>query len=630
MENQKYFIIDFDSTIIQVEALEELAEITLKGNPRKAEILQQIKTLTGHGMDGTMPFAASLEARLKLLDAQKNHLELLIKRLRRKLSTSFVRNKKFFQKFADQIFIVSGGFKEFIIPIVKKFHLHPEHVYANTFVFDETDRIVGFDKNNLLAQKDGKVAVLKSLHLAGDIYVIGDGYTDYQIKAAGMANIFYAFTENVQRENIMQKADHVAPSLDEFLYLNKLPMAISYPKNRISALLLENLHPNARQNFENEGYRIETISGSLDEAELAARIKNVSILGLRSKTRVTADVLRHANRLMAIGAFCIGTDHIDLAPCRQRGIAVFNAPFSNTRSVVEMALGEIIVLIRGIFEKSHQLKNGIWAKSAKGNFEVRGKKLGIIGYGKIGSQLSVLAEFLGMEVYYYDIAEKLALGNAQKSKRLNALLKKVDIVSVHVDGRRENENLIGDREFQAMRPGVIFLNLSRGKIVNLAALVKHLKNGKVRAAAVDVFPEEPKSNSEPFVSELQQFPNVILTPHIGGSTEEAQQNIAEFVTGKIIDYVNTGNLAFSMNMPELQLPELQNAHRLIHIHENKPGMLAQINAVMAARGINIVGQYLRTSEDIGYAITDISKQYDQGVIDDLKKIPQTIKFRILY
>jgi D-3-phosphoglycerate dehydrogenase len=630
MENQKFFIIDFDSTIIQVEALEELAEIALKGNPRKHALLEQIKSLTEQGMEGTLPFAESLEQRLKLLEANKSHLELLIKRLHRKLSISFERNREFFQQFADQIFIVSGGFKEFIVPIIKTFHLHPAHVYANTFVFDEHERIVGFEKNNLLAQKDGKVAVLKSLQLAGDIYVIGDGYTDYQMKAAGLANIFYAFTENVQRENIIQKADHVAPSLDEFLYLNKLPMAISYPKNRISVLLLENLHPNAHRNFENEGYQIESVSGSLDETELAARIKNVSILGIRSKTKITANVLRHANRLMAIGVFCIGTDHIDLSACQRRGISAFNAPFSNTRSVVEMALGEIIILIRGIFEKSNKLKNGVWDKSAKNNFEVRGKKLGIIGYGKIGSQLSVLAEFLGMEVYYYDIVEKLALGNAKKCKTLPALLKKVDIVSVHVDGRQENRNLIGEKDFQAMRDGVIFLNLSRGSIVDTAALTKYLRSGKIRGAAVDVFPEEPKSNAEPFISELQQFPNVILTPHIGGSTEEAQQNIAEFVTGKIIDYINTGNLSFSVNLPEIQLPELQNAHRLIHIHENKPGLLAQINAVLAARGINIVGQYLRTNSEIGYVITDISKEYDQGVIEDLKKIPQTIKFRILY
>jgi len=630
MENQKYFIIDFDSTIIQVEALEELAEIALKGNPRKAAILAQIKSLTDQGMDGTLPFAASLEQRLQLLEANRSHLELLVKRLRRKLSTSFERNREFFQQFADRIYIISGGFREFIVPIIQTFHLHPDHVFANTFIFDEHDRIIGFDKYNPVAQKEGKVAVLKSLKLSGDIYVIGDGYTDYQIKAAGLANIFYAYTENVQRENIMQKADHVAPSLDEFLYLNKLPMAISYPKNRISALLLENLHPNAQLNFENEGYQLEILSGSLDEAELSARIKNVSILGIRSKTKITAEVLRHANRLMAIGVFAIGTDHIDLSACRRRGISVFNAPFSNTRSVVEMALGEMIMLIRGIFEKSNKLKNGIWDKSAKGNFEVRGKKLGIIGYGKIGSQLSVLAEFLGMEVFYYDIAEKLALGNARKCKSLALLLKKADIVSVHVDGRSENRNLIGEKEFAGMRDGVIFLNLSRGSIVQIPSLVKYLRNGKIRGAAVDVFPAEPKSNTEPFVSELQAFPNVILTPHIGGSTEEAQQNIAEFVTSKIIDYINTGNLSFSVNLPEIQLPELQNAHRLIHIHENKPGLLAQINAVLAARGINIVGQYLRTNDEVGYVITDISKEYDQEVINDLKKIPQTIKFRILY
>ena len=630
MSNNKFFIVDFDSTFIRVEALEELAIISLKNNREKEKILADIERLTNLGMDGKIPFAESIEKRIQLINANRTHLDLLIKRLKRKISTSIKRNKEFFKNYSEEIFIVSGGFKEFIIPVVEQYNIADEHVFANTFLFDEEDNIIGFDKTNILAKKNGKVELLKSLQLSGDIYVIGDGYTDYQIKEAGLSNKFYVFTENIQRESILEKADHVTPSFDEFLYINKLPMAISYPKNRINVLLLENIHANAFNFFKEEGYNIESLPHGMDEEELSQRINNISIMGIRSKTRITKKVLTNANRLMAIGTFCIGTDQIDLTACLRKGIAVFNAPFSNTRSVVELAIGEMIMLIRKVFEKSTRLHEGIWDKSCQESFEIRGKKLGIVGYGKIGSQLSVLAESLGIEVYFYDIIEKLVLGNAKKCNSLRELLKKVDIVSIHVDGKCENRNLIGDKEFRMMRDGVIFLNMSRGFVVDIQALVKYIQNGKIAGAAIDVFPVEPKSSTDNFISELQNLPNVILTPHIGGSTIEAQENIAEFVSHKIIDYVNSGNSVFSVNFPNIQLPQLQKAHRLMHIHENIPGMLAKINHVLATYDINIEGQYLGTNKEIGYVITDISKKYNHEVIKDLKQIPHTIKFRILY
>ncbi|MBN1352078.1 phosphoglycerate dehydrogenase [candidate division KSB1 bacterium] len=630
MKHSKYFVIDFDSTFIKVEALEELAAISLKDEPDSAKVLSEIREITDAGLEGKLSFTDSLARRIRLLRANRQHLEMLIRRLQRKISTSIKRNKKFFRNYADQIYIVSGGFKEFIEPIAKQFGITSENIFANSFEFDDDGNITGFDAANILAQENGKVLLLKSLNLSGDIYVIGDGYTDYQTKEAGLTNKFYAFTENVKRESIVDKADFVAPSFDEFLYLNKLPMSISYPKNRINVLLLENIHPRAQMLYKEEGYQVETLNYSPDEKELTERIKQVSILGVRSKTRLNERILRHANRLIAIGAFCIGTEQLALDTCQQKGVAVFNAPFSNTRSVVEMVIGEIIVLIRKIFEKSNKLKQGIWEKTSAGSFEIRGKKLGIIGYGNIGSQLSTLAEFLGMEVYYYDIIEKMALGNAKKCTSMQQLLKKADIVTVHVDGNPNNRNLIGDDEFKLMKRGAIFLNLSRGFIVNLEALVKHLKNGRISGAAIDVFPREPKSDGEKFISQLQQFPNVIITPHIGGSTMEAQYNIAEFVPRNIIDYINSGNTFFSVNFPNLQLPQLQRAHRLIHIHQNVPGMLAQINSILAQHDINIIGQYLKTNELIGYVITDIIKKYDPEVITELKKIPHTIKFRILY
>ena len=288
------------------------------------------------------------------------------------------------------------------------------------------------------------------------------------------------------------------------------------------------------------------------------------------------------------------------------------------------------MLMRNVVDKSLKLHQGIWDKLAANSFEIRGKKLGIIGYGNIGSQLSILAESLGMEVYYYDIVEKLALGNAKKCNSMQELLKKVDVVTLHIDGRTSNKNLIGEKEFRMMKDKVIFLNLSRGFVVDIKSLAKYVKNGKILGAAIDVFPNEPKSNSEGFVSEIRGLPNVILTPHIGGSTEEAQQNIGNFVANKLVDFVNSGSTFSSVNFPNLQLPALQNAHRLIHIHDNVPGVLSNINGVLSRNNINIVGQYLKTNEQIGYVITDVGSKYDKEVINELKRVPNTIKFRVLY
>ena len=630
MKDNRYYVIDFDSTFTKVEALDVLGEISLAEDQSKTEILKEIEDLTNKGMGGEITFRESLEERLRLLRAHKKHLQPLVETLRKRVSTSFIRNRSFFEENHENIFIISNGFKEFIVPIVGEYGIKEENVFANTFEYDEDGKITGFDRNNILSRNNGKVEQLKSVNLQGDVYVIGDGYTDYEIKAAGLANKFYAFTENVERDNVLEKADHITPSLDEFLYLHKLNKVISYPKNRINVLLLENVHPDALKMMKNEGYNVTTIPGALDEEELAEKIKDVSVIGIRSKTQLTKKVLENAQRLIAVGAFCIGTNQIDLEECQKKGIAVFNAPFSNTRSVVELAIGEIILLMRNLPDKMTQMHQGNWNKSAGSSFEIRGKKLGIVGYGNIGAQLSVVAESIGFDVYYYDIVEKLGLGNATKCRSLDELLEKVDIVTLHVDGRKENANLIGDSEFSKMKEGAIFLNLSRGHVVDIDALQKHLVSGKLQGAGVDVFPQEPKTNAEAFESPLRNLPNVILTPHIGGSTLEAQENIGNFVPGKIIEYINTGSTTNSVNFPNLQLPILENAHRLIHIHRNVPGILASINNTLARHHINIVGQYLKTNETIGYVITDIDKAYDKGVIKDLKEIQGTIRFRILY
>lgn len=626
----RYFVIDFDSTFTKVEALDVLADIALAGHPELPLRKKQIEEITQQGMDGSISFRESLEQRLALLPITKPHLQALVGQLKAKVSESFKRNKEFFSTYAEQIYIISNGFREFIEPVVTEFGIKPSNILANEFIFDSQGKVTGFDTNNPLSKNNGKAERLKGLNLSGDVYVIGDGYTDYEIKNSGLANKFFAFTENVERQSVASKADHVAPSLDEFLYLNKLNTAISYPKNRISVLLLENVHPVALELMKAEGFAVESYPAGLNEDELCEKIKNVSVLGIRSKTQVTKKVLDHANRLMAIGAFCIGTNQINLAEATRKGVAVFNAPFSNTRSVVELAIAEMIILIRQIADKSLKMHEGRWDKSAKGSFEIRGKRLGIIGYGNIGSQLSVIAESLGMKVFYYDREEKLALGNATKCKNMNELLAHADIVTLHVDGRESNTNLISTDQFARMKRGVIFLNLSRGHVVDIKALREHILSGHVAGCAIDVFPHEPIDNNEEFVSDLRGLPNTLLTPHIGGSTAEAQENIGMFVPGKLMDYINTGSTSNSVNFPNLTLPTLENAHRLIHIHNNVPGILARINHVLASHGINIVGQYLKTNEQIGYVITDINKGYEQEVIKELRAIEHTIKFRVLY
>lgn len=405
---------------------------------------------------------------------------------------------------------------------------------------------------------------------------------------------------------------------------------LSFPKSRMQVLLLENVHPVAVDLFREQGYQVESLKGALSEDELIERIGSVSILGIRSKTQVTSRVLEHAPKLLTVGAFCIGTNQVDLRAATERGIAVFNAPYSNTRSVVELALAEMILLMRQVPDKSSQLHQGIWDKSASGSHEVRGKTLGLIGYGSIGTQLSVLAEALGMRVVFYDIAERLALGNATQCKSIREVLEQSDIVSLHVDGREANTNLIGAEELSWMRPGAILINLSRGHVVDIEALRDALSENRLRGCAVDVFPYEPATNDEAFTSGLCGMRNTILTPHIGGSTLEAQENIGRFVPHKIFDFIDAGNTSNSVNFPELILPQLTNAHRVLHIHRNVPGILAQINQILADHRINIVGQYLKTNEQIGYVITDIAAEYTDDVISKLRTIPDTVRLRLLY
>lgn len=623
------YVFDFDSTLTQVEALDVLAEMSLQGRVNRESVIEEIQKVTNLGIDGDISFTESLERRIRLLKAHKDHLPPLVKELRQKISKSITSNKEFFEKFSDDIYVISCGFKEFIDPIVDEFNIPSNRVYANTFKFDEEGFIIGFDEANVLATHNGKIECLKQLDLQGEVQVIGDGYSDYVMREAGIAHKFFAYTENVHREKAADNADHVAPNLDEFLFVNDLPRNLSYPKNRIKILLLENVHPVAFENLSEDGFAVEIVDKSLSEDDLIEKIRGVHVLGIRSKTQVTKRVLDAANKLLVVGAFCIGTKQIDLDYCKKRGVVVFNAPYSNTRSVVELAIGQIIMLMRFIFPRSSEMHLGQWNKSAFHSREVRGKNLGIVGYGNIGKQLSVLAEGIGMRVYYYDIDDKLALGNAIKCDTLEDLLNVSDVVSLHLDDNPSNKNFIGERELNQMRKGAFLINLSRGFVLDIPVVVQALEEGKLGGAAIDVFPDEPKTNGK-FITQLQGLPNVILTPHIGGSTEEAQRNIADFVPNKIMDYINSGNTVDAVNFPNIRLPRQQNAHRFLHIHRNVPGVMAHINEVLAQYEMNISGQYLSTDSEVGYVITDLDKDYNKEVIKALKKVDHTIKFRVLY
>jgi D-3-phosphoglycerate dehydrogenase len=397
----------------------------------------------------------------------------------------------------------------------------------------------------------------------------------------------------------------------------------------MSVLLLEQIHPEAADLLRHAGFSVRSVPRALSEDELVDQLDGVELLGIRSKTVVTARVLEAAPDLLAVGAFCIGTNQVDLGAAAERGVAVFNAPFSNTRSVVELALAEIISMTRRLTEKNALMHEGVWDKSADGAHEVRGRTLGIVGYGNIGTQLSVLAENMGMRVLFYDSADRLALGNARRCTSMDELLAEADAVTLHVDGRASNSNLFGAPEFAAMRDGSLFLNLSRGFVVDYAALRAHIQSGHIAGAAVDVFAVEPAGRGDEFVSELRGLPNVILTPHIGGSTEEAQQDIGRFVAGKFRDFVRDGATAMSVNLPSLALPQPPDTHRLILVHRNIPGALATINAVFAEHKANVEAQLLGTRGEVGYVVTDIGSAFTDEMIAELNALAETIRLRTL-
>lgn len=596
---QPWFIIDFDSTFTQVEAMEELAAISLKNDPEKEAIIEQIKHLTDLAMDGKMPFNKSLKARIALLSAKKYHLNMLVNKLRKKVSPSFARNKEFFKKHQGRILIVSGGFKEFIAPVVKSYFIEEDCIYANTFIYDKKNNVIGSNEENPLSQEGGKVKLLKQLKLKGQVIAIGDGYTDYQMRESGMADLFFAFTENIARERVLAKADYIAPNLDEILYKMKLPMALSYPKSRINAVLLGKETFVSEPYFKLEGYNV--IKRESLTNKTIADLKNASIIVSSLNQEITN--LNTFTKLICLAVWGANNNQFNAAIAQQMAVPIFSSPFANTRSVVELGLGFM-------FQLSRQT-----------NTELRGKKIGIIGYGNAGSVMGVLAQNLGMDVLYFDEKDRAPLGNAKACKSVIDLLKKSNYV-VLLQGKNA-ETILAEKELKQMQTNACLINLSYDNSVDVQVALKLVQQKKLFGFSMDFQLEEN-------YLKIKQNGQIIASLNQRNNTLETQQNIASFTSEKIIQYINTGNISRSLNFPDIQLPALQGSHRFIHIHKNKPGLLAKINAVLAKHKINITGQYLKTNETLGYVITDVAKKYDNEVISELKKIDATIKFRVIY
>lgn len=405
----------------------------------------------------------------------------------------------------------------------------------------------------------------------------------------------------------------------------------SFPKEKINILFLENISEKAVQQFKQNGYaNVKKIAGSLNEDVLIKEIKDVHLIGIRSKTQITPKVLAAAKKLQAIGCFCIGVNQVDIKAASKKGVVVFNAPYSNTRSVAELVIGISAMLIRRISDKNIAAHKGIWMKEAKGSFELRGKTIGLVGYGNIGSQVSVLAEAIGMKVMFHDTETKLPLGNAVLAKNLKELLSASDIVSLHVPETPQTKNLINKTNLKYFKKGALLLNYARGEVVDLKALAEAIKDGLIGGAGIDVFPVEPEKNGDSFSTPLQGLPNVILTPHIGGSTEEAQQNIGEDVSIKLFQYLERGITNGSHSVPSIALPPVEGAHRILHMHNNVPGVLSAINTALSKNNINIVGQYLKTNEEIGYVVLDVDTKLSKRALELLKEVKETIKVRMLY
>jgi len=640
-------IFDFDSTILNVEGVELILQQALRRLDPKAhsQCMSKLAQITYLADIGETPMADASQQRFEVVPVFKDDVQTAATQVLSVVNPKANETLAALQAAGKRIFIFSTGTDELVRPVTRALRVDDDHVFTNQLIYDGKDKVIGFNENNPLFLSVGKGYLAEQLkingRLAGGTAVVGNGASDLAMRKNGVAKMFVYFSAGQPNEEIRRQADFVIERFDQLLPLffseNELSnekMKVLYDQQRGVEVgtkpviwLLEAIHEEAIKKFRLQGLEPRSFARALSSQELSADAGDVNVLGIRSQTRLTAKTIQALPHMWVIGAFCIGTNQIDLAAAANAGIPVFYAPYSNTRSVAELVVGEIIMLMRRIPEKSGAAHAGKWLKSAAGCYEIRGKTVGIIGYGHIGSQVSVLLENLGMSVCFHDIVDKLPLGNAQRASGLEELLARSDVVTLHVPDTPETRNLIAASQLKRMRPGSYLINSSRGKVVDLMALRTELDSGRLAGAAVDVFPEEPNQSCDGFVTPLQGAANVIITPHIGGSTQEAQMNIANYVSDKLLRFVQTGATNGSINFPEVDLPRVPHTHRILHIHHNVPGVLAKINSVFARRSINVAGQMLQTKEHIGYLIVDVDQQVSDQVLDLMRYITETIKVR---
>jgi D-3-phosphoglycerate dehydrogenase len=640
-------IFNFDSTLIHTEGVELILQQALQRTApeNQAEQVDKLTRISTLADIGETSVADALHQCFALAQVTRGDVEAVAARVREALNPRVVEALAALQQAGKRLFIFSTGFEELVRPVTRALHVDDDHVFTNQLIYDFKGDVIGFNEKNPLFLSAGKGFLVEQLkndgRLPGGTAVVGRSASDLAIRRNNVAQLFVYYANTQMHEEIRRQADFIIDRFDHLLplffseeELSNEKMQVFYEQNGFAekggepnVLLLENIHAEAVQKLEREGLKPRLLKGALRGEELCAAAAEVQVLGLRSQTRLTGDLLARLRDLWVIGAYCIGTNQIDLEAAAKAGIPVFNAPYSNTRSVAELVVGEIIMLMRRIPEKSGAAHAGQWLKSAAGCSEIRGKTVGIIGYGHIGSQVSVLLESLGMSVCFHDIVDKLPLGNARKAASLDDLLGTSDVITLHVPDTPETRNLIGPAQINRMKEGCCMINSSRGKVVDLAALRAALDKGAVAGAAIDVFPEEPNQPTDAFSSPLQGARNTILTPHIGGSTEEAQINIAQYVSEKLNRFILTGATTGAINFPEVELPRVPNTHRILYVHRNVPGVLAKINNLFARRNINIAGQLLQTKEEIGYLIVDVDQQVSSQVLDLMGLIAETIKVR---
>lgn len=638
-------IFDFDSTMLKVEAIEILVEIGLEkfeASERQFR-LDSLKSLAMRTEAGEIARGHKMNEQLLTAKINRDDVDKAARKIYAYQDPNVKESITTLQQLNKQIFIFSRGFDELVFPITNYLAIPERNVFVNHLVYDAEGNVTKVDDSNPLFLLNGKVYLAESLQsqgrLVGSTAVIGNCLADLSIRKSNIADYFIYYSANLQQESVRKEADFFIDHFEQLLPLicstinakiklnTKHKATIFEKKGNYQIVLLENIHKNAQKKLSKNQFNIKSYAHTAKGEHLYELTADSHVIGIRSKTQIRAADLSQMPDLTAIGCFCIGTDQVDLIAAANQGIPVFNAPYANTRSVAELVVGEVVMLMRHAFEKSTALHESQWLKSARDCHEVRGKVVGIVGYGHIGSQVSILFENLGMHVIFYDIVDKLPLGNARPVDSLDELLQSADVVTLHVPDTPLTRNMISEPQLDLMKPSSFLINTSRGKVVDLNALAETLRDGKLGGAAVDVFPNEPVSSNDTFSFPLQGLPNVILTPHIGGSTQEAQAAIAQDVSSKIEKFLKTGSTLGAINFPEVELALMENTHRVLHVHKNVPGVLSKINDVFSRHNINIEAQMLKTQGTIGYLIVDVNTDVSEQVADLLARITETIKVR---